>query len=277
MRIKNIRAACLLTDQILAEVVANLRFGKSEIAVAREIRKLTRLNKARIAFPPIVAFGRNSATPHHKPSARKLKRGDIIKIDLGTKVGGFCSDLTRTFFTAKPTDFQKKIYQAVLAAQKIGIAKTRAGVSGKSLDEFARNFLARKGFAKNFIHSLGHGLGRKIHQNPKVGPKSKSSLRIGDTITIEPGLYFRGKFGIRIEDTLVVEKNCAEVLTKYPKKLRVLKIRIESDIHECRLLKCRGEKTAKNRGDSVPRLELRARNRAGGRAQRNVGRAFSVE
>ncbi|MFH0834168.1 MAG: M24 family metallopeptidase [Patescibacteria group bacterium] len=224
MKNRNIKKACLLADEILAEVVANLRFGKSEITVAREIRKLIKVKKAELAFPSIIAFGRNSATPHHKPTARKLKRGDIIKIDLGTKVGGFCSDLTRTFFTAKPTDFQKKIYQTVLAAQKIGIAKTRAGVSGKSLDGFARNFLARKGFAKNFIHSLGHGLGRKIHQNPKVGPKSRSILKIGDAITIEPGLYFKNRFGIRIEDTLVVAKNGAEVLTKYPKKLRVLKI-----------------------------------------------------
>ncbi|MCF7836656.1 M24 family metallopeptidase [Candidatus Gracilibacteria bacterium] len=224
MSLKKIRESCRLADEILAEVVGNLRRDKSEIAVAAEIRKLAKEKTKALAFPSIVAFGKNSAEPHHSPTERKLKVGDIVKIDLGVRIDGFCSDLTRTFFTRKPTDFQQKIYATVSAAQKLGIRKVAAGTSGKALDALVRDSLARKGFAKNFIHSLGHGLGRRIHQNPKISPKSKSSLKNGDAITIEPGLYFPGKFGVRIEDTVLVGKNRAEVLTKFPKKMKVLAI-----------------------------------------------------
>lgn len=224
MKINNVKKSCLLTDAILAEIVGNLRRGKSELAVAAEIRQLAKTNKVGLAFKPIVAFGRNSATPHHSPTKRKLKIGDIVKIDLGFRVNGFCSDMTRTFFTSEPSDFQKEIYNLILAAQKIGIRKTRIGISGQDLDKIARDFLKRKGFDKNFIHSLGHGLGRRIHQNPKISPKSKSILQIGDTITIEPGLYFPGKFGVRIEDTILIKKNGAEILTHASKKLKILKI-----------------------------------------------------
>jgi Xaa-Pro aminopeptidase len=224
MSLSKIRESCRLADEIIAEVVRNLQRGKSEIEVAAEIRKLAKLKTNGLAFPPIVAFGKNSATPHHSPTARKLKIGDIVKIDLGVKIDDFCSDITRTFFTKKPTDFQRKIYATVSAAQKLGIRKVTAGISGKNLDAIVRDFLAQKGFAKNFIHSLGHGIGRRIHQNPKISPKSKSSLKNGDAITIEPGLYFPGKFGIRIEDTVLVGKNGAEVLTSSSRKLKILKI-----------------------------------------------------
>ena len=219
-----IRASCQLADEILAEVVGNLRRGKSELEVAAEIRKLAKAKTDGLAFPPIVAFGRNSARPHHSPTERRLKIGDVVKIDLGFRVEGFCSDLTRTFFTAEPTDFQRKVYETVLAAQKLGIRKTKIGISGKDLDAFARGFLAEKGFGKNFVHSLGHGIGRRIHQNPKIGPKSKSTLKLGDVLTIEPGLYFKNRFGVRIEDTVLVGKNGAELLTHFPKKLKILKI-----------------------------------------------------
>ncbi|MCF7846397.1 MAG: M24 family metallopeptidase [Candidatus Peribacteraceae bacterium] len=224
MKLQKIRNACRIADEILVEVVGNLQRGKSEIAVAREIRELAKKKADGLAFRPVVAFGRNAAEPHHKPAKRRLKVGDIVKIDLGVKVGGFCSDLTRTFFTDKPTEFQKFAYSAVLAAQKLGIRKVRAGISGKDLDASVRDFLERKKLAKHFIHSLGHGLGRKIHQAPKIGPKSKSVLKIGDVITIEPGVYLKNRFGIRIEDTLIVKKNGAEILTKSPKKLKILKI-----------------------------------------------------
>ena len=223
-KVAEIKKSCHLADEILAEVVENLRRGKSEIGVAAEIRKLSKSRANGLAFPSIVAFGRNSATPHHSPTERKLKTGNIVKIDLGVKIDGFCSDITRTFFTRKPTDFQRKIYATVLAAQKLGIRKVAIGISGKNLDATVRDFLTRKGFAKNFIHGLGHGVGKRIHQNPKISPKSKSNLKSGDIITIEPGLYFPGKFGIRIEDTVLVGKNGTEVLTSSSRKLKILKI-----------------------------------------------------
>ncbi|MBU1089424.1 aminopeptidase P family protein [Patescibacteria group bacterium] len=222
--IQKIRRSCRLADEILAEIVGNLRRGKSEIDIAREIRRLAKSKSGRIAFQPIVAFGRNSATPHHRPTARRLKKGDIVKIDLGVKYQGWCSDITRTFFTVEPTKLQREVYEAVLRAQQIGIRKIKIGMKAKDLDAAARNFLAKEGFGKNFIHSLGHGIGRKVHTAPKIGPKSKSVLEKKTAITIEPGIYLKNKFGVRIEDSLLVKKNGVELLTKFPKKLTVLKI-----------------------------------------------------
>ena len=224
MQIQKILASCQLADKILFEVIGNLRRGKSEIEVAAKIRKLSRTIANGLAFPSIVAFGRNSATPHHSPTERRLKVGDIVKIDLGVKYEGWCSDITRTFFTREPSEFQEKIYNTVLAAQKLGIQKTTIGISGKNLDTVVRDFLTKESFGKNFIHSLGHGVGKKVHQSPKISPKSKAILKIGDVITIEPGLYFKNRFGIRIEDTVLVEKDGIEILTKFPKKLTVLEI-----------------------------------------------------
>ncbi len=223
-REKNLRRSCQLADKILAEVVGNLQKGKSEKEVASEIRKLSKSKAGGIAFSPIVAFGRNSATPHHRATIRKLKKGDIVKIDLGVKYHGWCSDITRTFFTAEPTIFQKEVYRSVLAAQKLGIKKAKAGLSGKALDEIVRAFLRKKKLAKRFIHSLGHGIGKKVHESPKISPKSKAFLKINDAITIEPGIYLKNRFGIRIEDTILLKKDGVEILTKFPKKLTVLKI-----------------------------------------------------
>ncbi len=223
-KIQKIRLSCQIVSQILREVVKNLRSGKAEKEVASEIRKLTKSEANGLAFQPIVAFGKNSATPHHHPTTRKLKKGDIVKIDLGVKFDGFCSDLTRTFFTDEPTKLQRKVYEAVLRAQQIGIRKAKIGISAKDLDISARDFLAKKGFAKNFIHSLGHGVGRQVHEFPKIGPTSKAVLKKEVVITIEPGVYLKGRFGMRIEDTILVKKNGVEILTKFPKKLTILKV-----------------------------------------------------
>jgi Xaa-Pro dipeptidase len=224
MSLVKIRRSCLLASQILHEVADGLAQGKAEKEVASEIRRLTREKADGIAFRPIVAFGSNSAVPHHRATARKLKKGDVVKIDLGVKIDGWCSDITRTFFTAKPTKLQREVYEAVLAAQTQGIRKVKVCMLTRDLDKVARDSLEKKGFAKNFIHSLGHGVGRKVHSAPKIGPKSKAILKIGSVIAIEPGVYLKGKFGVRIEDTLLVKKNGVELLTKLPKKITILKI-----------------------------------------------------
>lgn len=223
-KIQNIRLSCQIVSRILGDVSRNLKSGKTEKEIADEIRRLAKTEADGVAFQSIVAFGRNSAIPHHRPTARKLKKGDVVKIDLGVKFGGFCSDLTRTFFTDEPTRLQRKVYEAVLRAQQIGIRKVKVGMKAKNLDAATRNFLAEKGFARNFSHSLGHGVGRRIHEPPKIGPKSRATLHANDVIAIEPGIYLKGKFGVRIEDSLLVKKNGAELLTKFPKKLTVLKI-----------------------------------------------------
>lgn len=243
--LQKIRQSCVIASQVLRTVVGNLQAGKSEKEVASEIRKLANELANGIAFQPIVAFGRNSAFPHHRASERKLKRGDVVKIDLGVKLDGWCSDITRTFFTAKPTALQRKVYESVLAAQKIGIRKAKAGISAKKLDGFVRNYLksvslpssngacppkpkgrrrGRGGFSKYFPHSTGHGLGQKVHTPPKIGPKSRAVIQAGKVITIEPGVYLKGKFGVRIEDSILVKKSGAEILTHFPKKPTIIKI-----------------------------------------------------
>jgi len=222
--IQNIRKSCEIVTQILFEVSRNLKRKKSEKEVANEIRKLTKTKAHGIAFQPIVAFGKNSAEPHHHPTARELKLGDVIKIDLGVRFNGWCSDLTRTFFTKEPTKLQREIYKIVLRAQQIGIQKIKIGMKAKDLDKVARDFLTKKGFGKNFIHSLGHGVKKKVHAAPKISPKSKSTLKLNDVITIEPGIYLKNKFGVRIEDTILICNSSSEILTHFPKKLTILKI-----------------------------------------------------
>ncbi len=219
-----IRKSCVIASQILREVVKNLEQGKTEKEVASEIRRLAKSEASGIAFRPIVAFGKNSAIPHHHATERKLKKGDVVKIDLGVKISGWCSDITRTFFTAEPTRLQREVYEAVLAAQLAGIRKTKVGMRAKDLDAVARDFLKEKGLGKYFIHTLGHGLGQKVHTAPKIGPKSKAVLKSGEVITIEPGVYLKNKFGVRIEDSILVKNKSVEILTKFPKKITILKI-----------------------------------------------------
>jgi len=222
--LSKISKSCEIASQILREVVRDLKVGKSEKEVASEIRRLSKEKAGGIAFRPIVAFGKNSATPHHRATKQKLKKGDVVKIDLGVKYEGWCSDITRTFFTAKPTKLQRGVYEAVLAAQQLGIRKAKVGMRAKDLDAVSRDFLREKGLAKHFIHTLGHGLGKKVHTAPKIGPKSRASLKADKVITIEPGIYLKGKFGVRIEDSILLKANGVKILTKFPKKLTVLNI-----------------------------------------------------
>ncbi|MFH1375429.1 MAG: M24 family metallopeptidase [Patescibacteria group bacterium] len=240
MSIQKIRQSCAIATQILRTVVKNLKAGKSEKQVASEIRKLAKKLANGIAFQPIVAFGRSSAFPHHRTTERQLRKSDVVKIDLGVKLDGCCSDITRTFFTAKPTALQRKVYKAVLAAQLLGIRKVKAGMAAKELDGFVRDYLksvslppfarpersrrAKGDLAKYFTHSTGHGLDRKVHAPPKIGPKSRAVIRTGKVITIEPGVYLKGKFGVRIEDSILVKKNGTEILTHFPKKPTIIKI-----------------------------------------------------
>jgi len=213
-KIKCIRKACEITDSVFSSIINDFYF-KTEKQLANYIRKMAKKNRVKLAFPTIVASGRNSAEIHHKPTDSKL-RGFIV-IDFGFKYRGYCSDMTRTVFIGKISDKQKKLYNKVNSVQVNSIKRVKSGISYKELD-----ISARKGFGKlkkNFKHALGHGVGSKIHQRPAVHPKSKNFAKENDVITIEPGLYFGGRFGIRIEDTVLVKKNKCEILTKSDKKL----------------------------------------------------------
>lgn len=203
------------------EVFAQAKTPLTEKNLAWKIKELGRKFGADdVSFDPIVAFGKHTSIPHHNPNNTKLKKDDIILIDMGMKYKGYCSDMTRMIFTAKPTEKQKKIYNLVLKAQKIGIEKIRAGITGKKADKFTRSIIEKAGYGKKYGHAGGHGIGLDIHEQPSLTETYKKTLKENSIITVEPGIYLEGKFGIRIEDILLITKNGNKNLTKITSGLR---------------------------------------------------------
>ncbi|MFA5948417.1 MAG: aminopeptidase P family protein [Candidatus Gracilibacteria bacterium] len=192
-----------------------------EIDLVWEIKKLAHLYKAEdISFEPIVAFGKNSASPHHLAGDTILKKGNLIMIDMGVKYKNYCSDMTRMFFTTSPTPLQEKIYNLVLEAQLSAIKNIHAGITGKKADSFARKIIKKNGYKENFGHGSGHGIGLDIHENPSLSEKYNKPLKQNSVITIEPGIYIENEFGVRIEDMLIVKKSNVEIITKANKDIK---------------------------------------------------------
>lgn len=215
-----------ISEQVLRDVVAKLKTGITELEIANFIKKTYLSHGVNVlSFAPIVAFGKNTANIHHEPGKTKLKKGDTIMLDFGCAVNHYCSDMTRTYFWGEPSAKQKKIYKSVLKAMNLAIAKIskgerRAGV----IDKAARSFLDKKFKIKKsmqktegFPHGLGHGVGTVIHEWPNFKPKSEDILPARCVMTIEPGLYFRGFCGVRIEDMILITKNGYKNLTKFAK------------------------------------------------------------
>jgi Xaa-Pro aminopeptidase len=188
--------------------------GISEIALYYKIEEYFARNRVKASFPTIIAFGPNSANPHHVPGSRKLRKNDTILMDLGCVWKGYCSDLTHTFLFGKMTGLQMRVFSCVKHAQQAGLDAVRAGVLASEVDAAARGLIAKGGYGKNFIHTTGHGVGIDIHEAPRISAKDKTTLEAGMVITVEPGVYLPGKFGVRIEDTVLVTKNGFEILTK---------------------------------------------------------------
>ena len=179
-----------------------------------EIEKLFKLKgDETLAFPPIVAFGRNTSIVHYISSENKLGNNKIILIDSGAKYGGYCADLTRTVLLDKIPLSVKKVYDIVLKASELAIKKVKEGVKADEVDKAARDFIDRKGFARYFGHGLGHGVGMSVHEEPYISPFSSETLKSGMVVTIEPGIYLPSKFGVRIENMVLVKSNKAEVLS----------------------------------------------------------------
>lgn len=178
----------------------------SELELAWEIRsQAAKLGAHELAFESIVAFGKNTSSPHHHPTHTAFKKGDIVQIDMGVKIGGYCSDYSRVFFTSDPTPAQMKAMKALLEAKKAAEAIIKPGIDVRTLDRASRHVLRRHGYTSEFCHSLGHGLGLEIHEGVILSQKSKKTLlRKNEVITIEPGLYFEGEWGMRVEDTVIV-------------------------------------------------------------------------
>src|SRR3989338_1221121 len=219
--IANIKKAQKLSELLLYDVLKKLKTGVTEFDIARFItNRFVKLGAPILSFPPIVAFGKNSANIHHTPGKTKLRRGDFIMLDFGCTINGYCSDMTSTYFWGEPTKKQKKIYLAVLGAQNRALKQIQKGERrAKIIDRFARGFLA-KVFKNNFKHGLGHGVGTVIHEWPNFKPKSEDIIPAGCVMTVEPGLYFKGFGGVRIEDMILIAKNGYKNLTNVPKDIK---------------------------------------------------------
>ncbi len=212
---KNIQISQEITARAFARVKGLLRVGMTERQIARLV-KVVLLNEGaeKLAFPTIAALTANAAEPHHVPTDRPARAGDLLVLDMGGVYKGMRADMTRTVFFGEPRPVFVEWYEAVLEAQKRAYRGVRAGRTGEAIDGIARRYLDGLGYGKYFIHSLGHGVGRAIHQRPWVSPrKGANVLRAGDAITIEPGVYFRGRGGVRIEDTCEVLADGARWLT----------------------------------------------------------------
>lgn len=204
--IRLIRRACSITKKVLANIPSMLVPGVTELGLRLQIEKACYdLGADGMAFETIVAFGENTSRPHHHATSRKLKRADIVQIDMGCSLRGYCSDYSRVYFTGPKKSEHMKSYRALIEAKKSAEMLLRSGVTNHALDAEARRVLARYGYDKEFSHALGHGVGLDIHEGITFSKKApKEKVQKNEVVTLEPGVYFPGKFGMRIEDTYVV-------------------------------------------------------------------------
>lgn len=205
--LRSLRRAHRMTKELLRRVPSMLRKNISEERLARQILQWAlELGADGLSFDPIVAFGTHTACPHHRPTPRVLQKGHIVQIDIGVKYKGYCADMSEVFFTVKPTKTEEQVYRALQVAQRKAIAAVRAGVTNRELDAIARGVLKKAGIEKYFIHSLGHGVGLEIHEGLSLSHKApEAKLLKNEVVTIEPGVYFPGKFGMRVENMIYVQ------------------------------------------------------------------------
>jgi len=205
-------------DKAMDQVCPNITPGMTEREVAWKMEKAMRDAGAdAISFDTIVAAGPNGAMAHHQPTDYVIKQSDPIVIDMGAKVGGYCSDLSRSIAVGEPDEMFKTIYDIVLGSQLTAINTVKTGMTGEETDNLSRDVIAESGYGDNFGHSLGHGVGLEIHENPRVGPQSPDVLDLNTVFTVEPGIYLSGWGGIRIEDIVILREDGAVPLSKAKK------------------------------------------------------------
>ena len=222
--IEAIAAATALADAALSKVLADGLVGRTEreVAIALE-REMGDRGAQRPSFPSIVAGGAHGALPHASPRDVPIKRGEMVVIDWGAELDGYCSDCTRTLAAGRPSDPDAEaVYGVVLAAQLAALDAVTDGISGKAADAVARDAITDAGYGDQFGHGLGHGVGLQVHEGPRLSFRSSDDLQAGNIVTVEPGVYLPGRFGVRIEDLVVVRENGCEILTTLPKHLTVV-------------------------------------------------------
>ena len=215
--IKNIRKALTITQDTYSFIKKKLKPDVTELSIAAEIEYFIRQNGARSsAFDIIVASGPNSSYPHAQVSDRRLCSNEPVVIDMGIEYNGYKCDLTRTFFLGKIKPIVQKAHDAILSAQQKAIRAIKPGVKACAIDAIARNHITEKGFGKFFGHALGHGVGLEVHEAPSINRKNLKPLKSGMVFTVEPGIYLAGRFGLRIEDMVLVTDNGVEALSWEP-------------------------------------------------------------
>lgn len=221
--LKATRKASNIADRAFADLLPYIKPGVTEKELAARLESnMLLLGSEEKSFTTIVASGKRSAMPHGTASPKVVEAGDFVTFDFGAVWGGYHSDITRTVVVGKASQAQKDFYNLILEGQKLGVSLIKAGVSRREVDFAVRNYFARYHVSQYFTHSLGHGTGLEIHEQPVLSPRSTGVLEENMIVTVEPGLYIEGKFGVRIEDSVAVTANGCEILTKTPKDLMEL-------------------------------------------------------
>ncbi len=216
-------AAQRIAEKGFEHMLEYVRAGKTEREVQLELDYYMLRNGAEeLSFDTIALSGNNTSLPHGVPSDKEIQKGEFVLLDFGAVVCGYHSDMTRTFCVGEPSDKMKQVYDVVLRAQLDALDAVKAGMTGKELDAVARGIIADAGFGDNFGHSLGHGVGMEIHEMPYASPSKDEVLAENSIVTVEPGIYIEGEFGVRIEDFVVVKSGGCENMTKAEKQLIVI-------------------------------------------------------
>ena len=220
--IKIIRQAVALADEAFSYLKGSLRPGLSETAVAWELEKFLREKGSEsMPFDIIIASGPNAALPHHHPTGRLIQAGEPIVVDLGARIDNYASDLTRTFCLGTPDAIYIKVYETVLQAQQNAIINVKPGMTGTQVDALSRSIIEEAGYGNDFGHGLGHGIGGAVHEEPRLGPGSLTSIQIEMAFTIEPGIYLPGWGGVRIEDDVYLSADGPQILSRSSRNLCV--------------------------------------------------------
>lgn len=221
--IEFIKIAQEITDKAFGYILDRIKVGKTEKEIALDLEFFARKNGSQgVAFDFIVVSGKNSSLPHGVPTDKQIKNGDFITMDFGAKWNGYCSDMTRTVAVGNISDEQRKVYDTVLTAQKMALQKIKAGAMCKEIDAIARDYIYSCGYEGCFGHGLGHSVGIDIHESPTFNTRDNTVLKSGMVMTVEPGIYIENKFGVRIEDMVVVTDDGYKNFTQSPKELIVL-------------------------------------------------------
>ncbi len=221
--IARLREATRVADCALEELLSRGLVGRTERDLAFALtERMHHHGATRPSFEAIVAGGPHGALPHAEPRGVEIEPGQLVVIDWGAELEGYCSDCTRTVATGRPREREREVYEVVLEAQLAGLEAIRAGVEARAVDSAARAVIAAAGYGERFGHGLGHGVGLEIHEGPRLSHRSEAVLQAGNVVTVEPGIYLPGQLGVRIEDLVVVTGDGCEILTGISKALRLV-------------------------------------------------------